>query len=102
MTGAPRFWLLDACAGEKFAGVPLAAVEGAEALSTLQMQLIAREFNLPLTAFLLPPRDPTNSARARIFSPLGECRFRQWSRCDNSQNRASIHDHLAKPGICMG
>ncbi len=76
MTNSPRFSLLDACAGEKFAGVPLAAVEDAEALSTSRMLLIAREFNLPLTAFLLPPRDPTNSARARIFSPQGECGFR--------------------------
>ena len=76
MTGAPRFSLLDAGAGKKFAGVPLAAVEAAEALSPSQMLLIAREFNLPLTAFLLPPRDPTNSARARIFSPQGECGFR--------------------------
>ena len=76
MTGAPRFSLLDACAGEKFAGVPLAAIEDAEALSTPQMLLIARELNLPLTAFLLPPRDPTNSARARIYSPQGECGIR--------------------------
>jgi trans-2,3-dihydro-3-hydroxyanthranilate isomerase len=76
VTSSPRFSLLDACAGEKFAGVPLAAVEDAEALSTSRMLLIAQEFNLPLTAFLLPPRDPTNSARARIFSPQGECGFR--------------------------
>ena len=76
MTGAPRFWLLDAGAGEKFAGVPLAAVEGAGALSPAQRLLIAREFGLPLTAFLLPPRDPTNSARANLFSPRGECGFR--------------------------
>ena len=76
MKGAGRFWLLDACAGRTFAGIPLAAVEGAEGLSPSQLLLIAREFNLPLTTFLLEPRDPTNSARARIFSPKGECRFR--------------------------
>ncbi len=76
MTGAPRFCLLDACAGEKFGGVPMATVEDAAALSPSQMLVIAREFNLPLTAFLLAPRDPANSARARIFSPQGECGLR--------------------------
>ncbi len=76
MTGAPRFCLLDACAGEPFAGVPLAAIEGADALSPSQMLLIARELNQPLTAFLLPPRDATNSALARVFSTQGECAFR--------------------------
>ena len=76
MKGAERFWLLDACAGEKFAGVPLAAVGGADELTPAQRLLIAREFNFALTAFLLEPRNPTNSARAQIFSPLGECRPR--------------------------
>ncbi len=75
MTGA-RFRLVNACASEPFAGVPLAAVEGAKALSPSQMLLIARELNQSLTAFLLPPRDPTNSARALIFSPQGECDLR--------------------------
>ncbi len=76
MKGAERFWLLDACAGERFAGVPLAAVDGADELSPEQRLVIAREFNLPLTAFLLEPRNPANSARTQIFSPSGECRPR--------------------------
>ena len=76
MKGAGRFWLLDACAGERFAGVPLAAVDGADELSPEQRLVIAREFNLPLTAFLLEPRNPANSARTQIFSPSGECRPR--------------------------
>jgi hypothetical protein len=45
VTGAPRFWLLDACSGEKFAGLPMAAVEGAEALVALTGALI--EFERP-------------------------------------------------------
>ena len=76
MKGAARFWLLDACAGERFAGVPLAAVEGADELSPAQRLLIAREFNPPLTAFLLEPRNPANSARTQVISPSGESRFR--------------------------
>ena len=76
MKGAGRFWLLDACAGERFAGVPLAAIDGADELSPEQRLVIAREFNLPLTAFLLEPRNPANSARTQIFSQSGECRPR--------------------------
>jgi trans-2,3-dihydro-3-hydroxyanthranilate isomerase len=37
---------------------------------------MARELGRALTAFLLPPQDPTNTARARLFSAQGECRFR--------------------------
>ncbi len=76
MKGAGRFWRLDACARERFAGVPLAAVDGADELSPEQRLVIAREFNLPPTAFLLEPRNPANSARTQIFSPSGECRPR--------------------------
>jgi hypothetical protein len=39
------------------------------------MQKIAREFNLSETVFLLPPRDPVNTARARIFTPTRELPF---------------------------
>ena len=39
------------------------------------MQAIAREFNLSETVFVLPPRDPVNSARLRIFTPARELPF---------------------------
>ncbi len=39
------------------------------------MQAVAREFNLSETVFLLPPRDPVNMARARIFTPTVELPF---------------------------
>lgn len=39
------------------------------------MPVIAREFNLSETVFVLPPADPVNSARLRIFTPGRELPF---------------------------
>ena len=39
------------------------------------MQAVAREFNLSETVFVLPPRDPVNTARVRIFTPQRELPF---------------------------
>ena len=39
------------------------------------MQAIAREFNLSETVFVLEPRDPVNTIRARIFTPAAELPF---------------------------
>lgn len=58
-----------------FAGNPLAIVEGADTLSTAQMQGLAREFNLSETIFLMAPADPGHTARARIFFPTAEIPF---------------------------
>jgi len=69
------FFTLDVFTDRRLAGNPLAVVRNAEALSAEQMQAIAREFNLSETVFLLPPRNPVNSARARIFTPQKEVPF---------------------------
>ena len=39
------------------------------------MQKIAREFNFGETTFVLPPNDPTNTCRLRIFTPRTELDF---------------------------
>jgi trans-2,3-dihydro-3-hydroxyanthranilate isomerase len=39
------------------------------------MQLIAREFNLSETAFVLPPQSPQHTFRLRIFTPARELPF---------------------------
>jgi trans-2,3-dihydro-3-hydroxyanthranilate isomerase len=69
------FFTLDVFTDRRLAGNPLAVVRNAEALNAEQMQAIAREFNLSETVFLLPPRNPVNSARARIFTPQKEVPF---------------------------
>jgi trans-2,3-dihydro-3-hydroxyanthranilate isomerase len=70
-----RFHTLDVFTNRKFAGNPLAVVEDADGLTDAEMLAIAREFNLSETVFLQSPRDPVNSARARIFTPGGELPF---------------------------
>jgi trans-2,3-dihydro-3-hydroxyanthranilate isomerase len=70
-----KFNTLDVFTNRRFGGNPLAVVHDADALSTEQMQTIAREFNLSETIFVMKPREPSNTARVRIFFPGGEMPF---------------------------
>ncbi|SIS92607.1 trans-2,3-dihydro-3-hydroxyanthranilate isomerase [Roseivivax lentus] len=58
-----------------FLGNPLAIVPRAEALTTKQMQTLAQELNLSETIFVMPPDDPVNTAKVRIFYPKAEIAF---------------------------
>jgi trans-2,3-dihydro-3-hydroxyanthranilate isomerase len=69
------FHTLDVFTNRRFGGNPLAVVLGADHLSTEQMQVIAREFNLSETVFVMRPADPANTAKVRIFYPGGEMPF---------------------------
>ncbi|MET8149313.1 PhzF family phenazine biosynthesis protein [Actinoplanes sp. NPDC049668] len=66
--------IVDVFTDRPYAGNPLAVVFGAEALAGDQMQLMAREFNLSETVFVLPP-EAGGSYRARIFTPETELPF---------------------------
>ncbi len=70
-----RFVTLDVFTDKRFAGNPLAVVLEADGLDTLQMQSIAREFNLSETVFVLPPADTSHRAKIRIFTPVSELPF---------------------------
>ncbi len=65
----------DVFTDRRFAGNPLAVVMDAQGLSGEEMQTLAREFNLSETTFVLPPEDPANAARVRIFTPGYELPF---------------------------
>lgn len=69
------FYTLDVFTETAFTGNPLAVVMDAEGLDAARMQAIAREFNLSETVFVLPPHDPVNAARLRIFTPVMELPF---------------------------
>jgi trans-2,3-dihydro-3-hydroxyanthranilate isomerase len=73
------FVIVDVFADRPFAGNPLAVVTDGEALSTAQMQHIAREFNLSETAFPLRPTPEQKAQGAdyhlRIFTPAVELPF---------------------------
>ena len=58
-----------------FGGNQLAVFPEAAGLSDEQMLLIAREMNFSESTFVLPPTDPTATARVRIFTPGRELPF---------------------------
>jgi len=70
-----NFVTVDVFTGTQFAGNPLGVVLNAEGLSGGQMQAIAAEFNLAETTFVLPPKNPANTAEVRIFTPRYEMPF---------------------------
>jgi trans-2,3-dihydro-3-hydroxyanthranilate isomerase len=69
------FVTVDVFTDRRFGGNPLAVFPDAEGLSDGEMQSLAAEFNLSETTFVLPPADPTNSARVRIFNRTAEMPF---------------------------
>ncbi|BFU60548.1 MULTISPECIES: PhzF family phenazine biosynthesis protein [Rodentibacter] len=69
------FYLVNVFAESHFGGNPLAVFPDAEGLSDQQMQLIARQFNLSETVFILPPKQPQTVKKYRIFTPDYEMPF---------------------------
>ncbi len=69
------FWTVDVFTDREFGGNPLAVIPYANGLTDEQMQLIAREFNLSETSFVLPPENPEHTFQLRIFTPQRELPF---------------------------
>ena len=72
---AYEFVTVDVFTDQRFGGNPLAVFPDARGLSDARMQALAKEFNLSETTFVLPPDDPANTARVRIFTPRTEMPF---------------------------
>lgn len=70
-----QFYTTDVFTRERFGGNQLAVFPDARDLDPALMQPIAREFNFSETTFVLPPTDPANTRRVRIFTPNGELQF---------------------------
>ncbi|OAV53591.1 PhzF family phenazine biosynthesis protein [Rhizobium sp. WYCCWR10014] len=66
---------VDVFTSTRFEGNPLAVISDARGLSDAAMQKIATEFNYSEVTFVLPPENPQNSARVRIFTPTMEIPF---------------------------
>ena len=66
------FHWLDVFAPDSGGGDRLVVIEAADGLEPGAMRAIAEAFGSGTTAFLLEPRDPTQSARLRAFTPTGE------------------------------
>ena len=69
------FVTVDVFTATRFGGNPLAVFPDARGLSDAQMQALANEFNLSETTFVLPPENPANTARVRIFTRTAEMPF---------------------------
>lgn len=66
---------VDVFTSTRFEGNPLAVMVDARGLSDAAMQKIATEFNYSEVTFVLPPEDPANTVRVRIFTPTMEVPF---------------------------
>ena len=69
------FVTVDVFTDRRFGGNPLAVFPDARGMSDADMQSLAAEFNLSETTFVLPPADPANTARVRIFNRKAEMPF---------------------------
>ena len=70
-----EFLTVDVFTMERFRGNPLAVFPDARGLTSETMQAIAVEFGYSEITFVLPPDDPQNHARVRIFTPTAEIPF---------------------------
>src|SRR6516165_5382167 len=70
-----EFVTVDVFTERRFGGNPLAVFPDAQGLNDGEMQSLAAEFNLSETTFVLPPADPANTARVRIFARTSEMPF---------------------------
>lgn len=66
---------VDVFTDRQFGGNPLAVFTDARGLTDAQMQALAAEMNYSETTFVLPPEDPANDARVRIFHRTAEMPF---------------------------
>src|SRR5450631_479442 len=70
-----RVFQVDAFTSRRFAGNPAGVVLDADALSSDDMQALARELNNGDTAFLLRPDADDHDLRLRFFTPRREAAF---------------------------
>lgn len=67
-----HYHLLDVFTNERFGGNQLAVFTNGRGIAPELMQRIAKELNLSETTFVLPPDDPANHWKVRIFTPARE------------------------------
>ena len=67
-----HYHLVDVFTDRPFGGNQLAVFTNGSGISSETMQSLAKELNLSETTFVLPPVDPANDYRVRIFAPAVE------------------------------
>ena len=66
---------VDVFTETRFGGNPLAVILDARGMTDAEMLKVAAEFNYAESTFVLPPRDPDNTAQVRIFTRAQEVPF---------------------------
>jgi len=84
---------IDVFTDQLFAGNPAGVVLGAERLSEVEMQALARELNNSDSAFVLPPDGEDHDVRLRFFTPNREVGF---------VGHASVAAHVARLAAGQG
>lgn len=64
-----HYYIVDVFTDRQFGGNPLAVFTDGRGLSTETMQRLAKEMSLSESTFVLPPEDPANHFKLRIFTP---------------------------------
>jgi trans-2,3-dihydro-3-hydroxyanthranilate isomerase len=64
-----QYRIVDVFTDRMFGGNPLAVMLDGRGVTDSEMQALAGEMNLSETTFVLPPDDPANDFRVRIFTP---------------------------------
>jgi PhzF family phenazine biosynthesis protein len=85
-----KYRLLNVFAETTFGGNPLAVIEDGSMLTDAEMQLVARQFNLSETTFVLPSKRA--AARIRIFTPTYEMPFAGHPTLGSSQVVSDLLD----------
>jgi len=70
-----RYLTADVFTDRRFGGNQLAVFPDARNVKPDLMPRIAQEFNYSETTFVMPPDDPSHTAKVRIFTPGGELQF---------------------------
>lgn len=63
---------VDVFTDRAFGGNPLSVFTNGRGISTEMMQMLAKELNLSEATFVLPPENPANDYKLRIFTPASE------------------------------
>ena len=64
-----KYYIVDVFTNEHFGGNQLAVIPDATHIDESVFQKIAKEFNFSETTFVLPPENPANDFKLRIFTP---------------------------------
>ncbi|WP_283196264.1 PhzF family phenazine biosynthesis protein [Rhizobium sp. AN80A] len=94
---AVSFTTVDVFTSTRFEGNPLAVMTDARGLSDDRMQKIAAEFGYSEVTFVLPPENPENTARVRIFTPTTEVPFAGHPNVGTAYVLGNLDDIFGKP-----